>query len=284
MQASAQEYVVIGIPRSLRLLTNEEADRLEDSAGRSRACPTCNGRGRFRWWDDPRSPTNPVEWACRCPDQITMSRCFRWAGLGLGHQRLGVYDVGERLLEHEAFGAVTSYLEDPAYFRQAGCGMLFSGLVGNGKSMLAILMLKTLLAEGFSGYFGHFPDLLDQYRSTWRSAEERQYYQRHIRNVDFLVIDDVGKESTIGGVEQRAVASTVFDTLVRHRLAHALPTIITTNLSMDDFAMRYGEGLVSLIREYTVPNRFEADDFRPDQNLRAQAEFRAKLVRPIVVG
>jgi len=74
------------------------------------------------------------------------------------------------------------------------------------------------------------------------------------------------------------------DEVLRHRVANSLPTIITTNLSMDDLTRNYGSNVMSLLHERSTTYRFTGDDFRDQARYRLDDEVRQGLTRPVVTG
>jgi DNA replication protein DnaC len=68
-----------------------------------------------------------------------------------------------------------------------------------------------------------------------------------IQQAAALVVDDLGTEYLDG----KGFFLANFDALVNHRYSHRLPTVITTNLKVDEFR-RYGVRVVDRIREVGV--------------------------------
>ena len=68
-----------------------------------------------------------------------------------------------------------------------------------------------------------------------------------IQQAAALVVDDLGTEYLDG----KGFFLANFDALVNHRYSHRLPTVITTNLKVDEFR-KYGVRVVDRIREVGV--------------------------------
>lgn len=286
-------YELPRAPSAFRSLTDEESDRLRRQnpalPGSPSDCPTCNGKGTFDWYAD-ADRDEVVEWKCNCPDQWLMHRYFLYHGVELAYQRLAWPDALHA--DPGALEAAMDYLDHAEEYLRAGIGFIFHGEQGTGKTLLSVLMLKRLMAEGADGYLTTFPNLLSTLMAGFDDPEERSWYHRRIKNAGVLVIDDIGKEhhktfKVKGeGVVSRstAISQSAIDAVIRHRVAGAKPTIITTNLDLDSIERSYGDNIISLLSEFTDDHRFDGQDFRKRAKDLRLEEARAGLVRPIVVG
>ena len=81
-----------------------------------------------------------------------------------------------------------------------------------------------------------------------------------------------------------ASAEFALESVLRHRVAMALPTILTTNLTIEQLAQHYGPHFKSLLTEAAKHYPFSGSDFRAEAGSRALNESTAGLVRPVVVG
>lgn len=269
------------LPPGIRLLTNPEADRLKKRhpglPASPQHCPTCKGKGTFLWW----SPENePAEWKCNCPDQWVLHRYLLHSNVLKGYQRLGWRDATN--VEAGAIDRVWDYIDNAEGYVDAGYGLILHGLVGNGKTLLSSLVFKALLAQGYDGYFTTFSEMIETYTAGWYDAEERAWFHRRVKNTTVLVLDDIGREFKAGGA--RTLPESTFDEVLRHRIAAALPTIITTNYDMNKLGEAYGGNVLSLLKERSSTYQFAGQDFRDRAEARLQTEVRNKLTRPLVIG
>lgn len=269
------------LPPGIRLLTNPEAERLKKRhpglPASPQHCPTCKGAGTFMWWG---SENEPVEWKCNCPDQWVLHRYLLHSNVLKGYQRLGWRDATN--VEGGAIDQVWDYIDNAAAYVDAGFGLILHGLVGNGKTLLSSLVFKALLAQGHDGYFTTFSEMIETYTAGWYDAEERAWFHRRVKNTAVLVLDDIGREFKAGGA--RTLPESTFDEVLRHRIAAALPTIITTNYDMNKLGEAYGGNVLSLLKERSSTYEFAGQDFRDRAKGRLEDEMRLKLTRPLVIG
>jgi DNA replication protein DnaC len=148
-----------------------------------------------------------------------------------------------------------------------GKGLLFAGKPGRGKSTVAASILQTVMLnspllafdveEGGvlirPCYFMTFNDVLSLSGRLMDSPtdwEEVLYYgvlgEAHDSyNIRVLVIDDVGKEhSSLSGWQKN-----VLHHVLRNRFNRGLPTIVTTNVMLEDWGTLYGDATESFAKE-----------------------------------
>jgi DNA replication protein DnaC len=287
----AQNYRLPPLPSCVTPLDSEDAVRVDkDLGGRYSTpddCPTCGGSGTFRWYtaaaegsEVPFSVTEPIgTFDCPCQDQWMSMRYMTACGLRLHEQRLSVNDF----VSSEPRAALDRYGTRQHEYLRAGIGMVMSGPNGNGKTMAAVLLAKNALAHGLLVHFTYFSEMLSTFSSGWKSEEVKDWFHAKIKGAHLLVIDDVGKEmkqGLKGSVSN--MARHVIDDVLRFRYSASLPTVLTTNDSLDDLATLYGMGVLSLMSENALQVRFTGSDWRPQAQARWEREVDAGLTRPIV--
>ena len=136
-----------------------------------------------------------------------------------------------------------------------GLSFIFYGYNEAGKTFSAIHALASAIESGMSGYYIHFKDLLNLYNNAefGRETDEVILF-RHILDCDFLVVDEIGKESS---VTENVLG--VFEKVIKYRDEEALPTILVTNVPFavqrgsdtQTFKQRYGNSIYNcLIKRY----------------------------------
>jgi DNA replication protein DnaC len=288
-------------PSTIRSLTNEEA-RVLDSRMPLRPsvarCITCHGKRSFRWLDDSRQ--NEVEYECPCVDQFVLVRYLSHCGIPLNYQRMDWADLTAPEVAG-AFAEVATYLDSHEHFINAGFGMVFHGSKGNGKTLLAHLMLKSLIAKGAKVYATTFADLVGEFMGSWKDKDQERWFNRTIRNAGVLYIDDLGREfkadrfggATLTEEQRQAQASadnrmgspkeTLLESVIRHRVANCQPTIISTNYTEGEMLGGYGGHTMSLLAERSTFVEVKGADRRSEMTRRESEYIRRGLTRPVVL-
>lgn len=137
--------------------------------------------------------------------------------------------------------------------------LLLVGVYGCGKTHLAAAVANDAIALGIPTLFTTVPDLLDWLRYTYGKAEET-YEQRfeRIRNIELLVLDDLGTQNATDWSKEKLFQ------IINYRYAQQLPTVITTNQSLEDMEGRVRSRLED--RDLVNHVLITAPDFRSPFN------------------
>ena len=181
-------------------------------------------------------------------------------------------------------------IKNPGGLGSTGVGLLFDGGPGEGKTTHAVVAAlefirrlptddeearkilhasQTDYGRSFRAvYFLTFPEFLAIKKQSFDAeADERRETNRIIDgfhgrakedwlNVRLLVVDDLGKENG------SKYDDTSFDELLRSRYDKGLPTIITTNVMREDWAIQYSEAMGSFAYEAFHRVRIANKDLR----------------------
>ena len=271
-------------PIGCRSLTDPEASRLQSQDAHlwltpKTTCLTCTkeshgGVATFRT----REYGEIVTYDCSCMEQWKLHRWLLNAGVDKRYQRFSWDDATH--VNGDAQSAVMRYVVNAPSQISRGDGLtLWSEGRGTGKTLLASLLLKGLMADGHDGYFTQFNEMLENYTAGWRNQDERAWFTRRVRNAGVLVVDDMGREN-----KGRAnITESMFDTVIRARVAACKPTIITTNYTPDQLFQGYGSNVMSLLNEVNSYVEVSGIDYRPVVREQRVQDGLDGIVYPIVV-
>jgi len=138
-----------------------------------------------------------------------------------------------------------------------GIGLLLKGPVGTMKTSMAVAALQYAMKNGRSGMFITMPSLLDTIFSLKdQNKEEWSNFENRLRNVDMLLLDDLGAEHTEGWV------LTKVDAIISERYNRMKPLIITTNLTGDKLKSTYAARVIDRIRSTSIEITFAGASLR----------------------
>jgi DNA replication protein DnaC len=111
--------------------------------------------------------------------------------------------------------------------------LLLEGAYGCGKTHLAAAIANACVRRGVPTLFITVPDLLDSLRFAYADPEttfEARFEE--IRNADLLVMDDFGTQNATAWAQEKLFQ------IINYRYINKLPTVITTNLILDEIESR----------------------------------------------
>jgi len=157
-----------------------------------------------------------------------------------------------------------SYLRNIDEALDRGEGLLLWGPNGHGKTSAAVIAMKEARRRGASSFFVQAETLRSSVLDGTMFSDEKTLMER-AREVDFLVIDDLGKEHT----GETGFTERIFENLIRERTACKRVTVITTNLPPNSqtpkeasLRKRYISSMLEIMREAMYPVLLKAHDWR----------------------
>ncbi|MEZ0397355.1 MAG: ATP-binding protein [Anaerolineales bacterium] len=111
--------------------------------------------------------------------------------------------------------------------------LLLEGGYGCGKTHLAAAIANFAVNSGTPTLFITVPDLLDTLRFAYSDPEttfEARFEE--VRNAALLVLDDFGTQNATGWAQEKLFQ------IINYRYINKLPTVITTNLMLDEIESR----------------------------------------------
>ena len=159
-----------------------------------------------------------------------------------------------RAIMEKTFQACRRYA---ANFSEKSPNLLFSGDTGLGKTFLSACIARTVADNGYSVVYesaGHLFARME--RAKFNGDEEARRDSEKYLACDLLIVDDLGTEMP-GQFTTAALYS-----LMNDRLLAGKPTIISTNLTSEEFAQRYNRQIASRLRGSYVRMPFVGEDIR----------------------
>lgn len=159
-------------------------------------------------------------------------------------QRLSVSNISSKMLEMlktpfrtnqnniNAYNLISRYCDN--FNRKTSLGLFLSGSCGVGKTHLIIWCADMLLRKGEDVYFTNVNEMFNEIKKSY-SAEAPIDYERFIKQVQILVLDDLGAEYM-----KEFDAKKLFE-IVDTRNRHNLQTLYTSNLNVDGLRKKYSD-------------------------------------------
>jgi len=147
---------------------------------------------------------------------------------------------------------VHNYLKNPHIK-----GLFLTGPVGSGKTFLACCIANALLQKDKTLLFVVVPDLLDQIRSTYDPNRQSPVTESELldtaREVPLLILDDLGAHNYTDWTRNKIFS------IINYRLNYLLPTVITSNINLEDLEEYLGDRTTSRILQMCHPYRLLVD-------------------------
>jgi len=144
---------------------------------------------------------------------------------------------------------VVSYYAQMESFLSKGIGLyLFSSDNQTGKTSIAIALLKRALKLKKTAFFSEAGTLKNALAKN-EEFDDQMLLEQRIKNVDLLVIDDLGKEYRTSS----GYAENTFENIFRHRIQSLKPLIVTGNMFPKDIEKTYSTSLAALLKGSLIP-------------------------------
>src|SRR3990172_3022434 len=228
-------------------------------------CPHCGGVGYVRY-DVPlgHEKFGKLEsCVCRAKDvaEGARSRLFAMSNLNRlshltfenfnasGNDRAKFMSAQDRENLHKSFEICEDFARNPTGW------LLLEGGYGCGKTHLAAAIANFAVNKGTPTLFITVPDLLDSLRFAYADPETT-FEQRfeEIRNASLLILDDFGTQNATAWAQEKLFQ------IINYRYINKLPTVITTNLILDEIEGRIRSRLQD--DEFVKHIRISAPDYR----------------------
>ncbi len=228
---------------------------------KSDVCPICGGIGFVRRdlpIDDPNFGTLEV---CQCQKEefqrASMQRLYSVSNLDafkeMTFDNFNINGFNDNKEINKTLEVAYSTAKN--YAHHLNGWLLLMGSYGCGKTHLAAAIANQVVSLGVETLFLTVPDLLDWLRYSFGS-NETSYESRfeEIKNIRFLVLDDLGTQNATAWAREKLFQ------IINHRYTHKLPTVITTNIGLNEIDDRVSSRLQD--RELVIKIQIDAPDYR----------------------
>ena len=169
---------------------------------------------------------------------------------------------GESISERER---IQKYFEYCKKYAKSFCSksknILMRGNTGLGKTHLSLAIAKSVTEKGYGVVYCSTPEIISEIEKEHFGKSTDNGTLEMLKECDLIVLDDLGTEF------HTSFTKTTAYNLINSRLIHRKPTIISTNLELEELEELYSRRLVSrLMGEYVIMN-FAGTDIRQIKRL-----------------
>lgn len=144
-----------------------------------------------------------------------------------------------------------------ANFTKKAPWLIMYGGTGLGKTHLSLAIANVVIERGYGVYYGSIQSIMEKLeREHFGKKTTDESEKDAITSADLLIIDDLGVEF----VTQFTTAA--LHDVLNTRLLKGLPTIISTNLEMDEIYEKYTQRIASRLFGSSLPLAFCGKDIR----------------------
>lgn len=164
----------------------------------------------------------------------------------------------------EALEQVKKYLKNSDKVAKDGLGIYLWGSNGTGKSHLMNCSFKELVEKRHKVRIYSMDEIVDKFTSSWYSDEDKKELDNVLRNIDFLGIDEFGKNVDKDGnpIYLPDLVKRVMESVIRFRVQMQRPIWFASNTDPKFVKDVFSEDIASLLREAVVPICVRGDDYR----------------------
>ena len=160
--------------------------------------------------------------------------------------------------QREHMASVFNFCKDYAnHFTKKAQGLTMYGGTGLGKTHLSLAIANVVIERGYDVYYGSVQSIMEKLEREHfgrRNSDESE--KDAIISSDLLIIDDLGVEFTT------QFTTAALHDILNSRMLKGLPTIISTNLEMDEIYEKYTQRIASRLFGSSIPLAFCGKDIR----------------------
>lgn len=154
---------------------------------------------------------------------------------------------------------VRPYLDNKVRMLKNSCSFLLYGNNESGKTYGGLYMMHEMVRAGISAHYLRFKNYMNLLNSSYQNMDDRKVL-RQIRDVKFLLIDELGKEHGKGEYNMAEL-----EELIKYRQDNMSTTGLITNVDYEEFVKVYGNHVHS-----TFNKSFKVLLMNPDGQFRSR--------------
>lgn len=169
-----------------------------------------------------------------------------------------VVDTKLGVSQREHMRTILNFCQNYAnHFTKKAQSLIMYGGTGLGKTHLSLAIANVVIERGYDVYYGSIQSIMEKLeREHFGRKNTEESEKDDIINADLLIIDDLGVEF----VTQFTTAA--LHDLLNSRMLKGLPTIISTNLEMEEIYEKYTQRIASRLIGSSLPLAFCGRDIR----------------------
>lgn len=141
-------------------------------------------------------------------------------------------------------------------FDRDSSSLYFYGRTGLGKTHLSLAIANEVMKKGYNVVYGSVLNFLSKLEKEKFGRADSFETEDILIGADLLILDDLGAEFST------PVAISSLYNIINSRIARGVPTIISSNLSLEEIKSRYPESVASRIIGTYKPVEFIGKDIR----------------------
>ena len=166
----------------------------------------------------------------------------------------GVIGINQREHMKNTYEYCKDYAEN---FTTDSQGLFMYGKTGLGKTHLSLAIANEVINRGYDVYYGSVQSIMDKLEAEHFGRLPREdSIKDDILDCDLLIIDDLGTEFST------QFTNAELYNIINSRILASLPTIISTNLSIEEVGERYSQRVASRIIGSSMAIYFCGKDIR----------------------
>ena len=177
-----------------------------------------------------------------------------------------IKSLGDYSNDPTALSKVKKYLRNYSDAVKEGVGLYLWGANGTGKTHLMNCAAMDLIGKGMKVRVFAMDEIVDKFTSSWYSEEEKKDLNHVLRYVDFLFIDEFGKNLDKDGnpIYLPDLVKRVMESVLRFRVQMRKPIWFTSNTDPLYVKEVFSEDVASLLNEAVIPVNVRGGDYRKE--------------------